>query len=151
MKITFALALFLCTVVLLLYGLEKIVFPIGNKFDNPEKEHKDNHALLADFSYSQIGHIPTNYTQYQESSHDNILQHEQYSLEIATVETQAEALERLNILKRSGVTAYYSPMLGGDKIYYRIRKGIFKDKLTAKRQQKQLQELYGIKSKTITL
>lgn len=109
-------------------------------------------SRASEFFYQVIGNVPdfeSKRTQTKLSNTGEIF--EQYTLEVDVRETQGEAENLLDTLRKDGVVAYYTPIHVGEKVIYRVRKGAYPTKKLASAAKASMLTKHGIDTKVIKL
>ena len=151
-RLLFAIVTFLACISATIFVFEHFLQEQQNdKTLSGESQLSDKKSGDSEFFYQVIGNIPEFSQKNQIASNANDQFQDKFTLEVDVSPTQGEAELLLDTLRKDGVVAYYTPIQMGDKVVYRVRKGVFANKKLAAAAQSNMASKHGIKSKIVKL
>lgn len=151
-RLLFAIASFLACISAAIFLFEHFLQEQqNNMFLSHESQSRDKKSSKSEFFYQVIGNIPEFNTRKNLVFDSEASKIEKFTLEVDVSKTQGEAELLLDSLSKDGVVAYYTPLQLGDKIIYRVRKGVYPTKKLAIAARANMASKHGIKSKVVKL
>lgn len=109
----------------------------------------------AAFFYGAIGAAPDSEDAAEDKDGDGVNDESgssaSYTLELKMTQDRAEAEALIATLAAKGVEAYYTPVMRGGHVYYRVRRGIFTSAKAADHAAVALKKDYGVKPQVVRL
>jgi septal ring-binding cell division protein DamX len=109
----------------------------------------------ATFFYGAIGAAPDSEDADEDKDGDGVNDESastaSYTLELKMTQDRAEAEGLIATLAAKGVEAYYTPVMRGGHVYYRVRRGIFTSAKAADHAAVALKKDYGVKPQVVRL
>ncbi|NRA43717.1 MAG: SPOR domain-containing protein [Oligoflexales bacterium] len=152
-RFIFAILTFLTLIAAVVFSFEYFSQETLTSKNAPQELQLANEmSSPSEFFYHVIGDIPS-FEVPRSRSHSSGKQEflKQFTLEVDILETQREAELLLDALRKDGVIAYYTPIHIGDKVIYRVRKGVYPSKKLAKAAKASIASKHGIDSKVVEL
>ena len=152
LRFTFAFAAFFACITATLISFELFLPEQGHQKPPQELQLVDKKSRPSEFFYQVIGNIPTfNSRRSLIHQKDSNERRQQFTLEVDVLESQREAETLLDSLRKDGVVAYYTPIHVGDRVIYRVRKGIYPSKKLASAAKASIASEHGIEARIVEL